>query len=74
MGPENCSDRRARKRPLTVLDERLRACEPAVDGCHVQGAFAIFTLKGKRERNDGPGTWARDIPADTAGNVLEMPI
>lgn len=74
MGPEDRSNRRVRERPLTVLNEGLRAREPAVDGCHVQGAFAIFTLKKKGERNNGPGASVRDIPLDTAGNVLTTSI
>lgn len=33
---------------LTVLDEGLRAREPPVDSCHVQGALPILTLPGMK--------------------------
>lgn len=30
---------------LTVLNDRLRARKPPMNGCHVQGSLSIFTLK-----------------------------
>ena len=33
---------------LTILDDCLGSRKPPVDGCHVEGSLAVFTLESKK--------------------------